>query len=49
MVAFLVNPPEGAEHGLKLIKSKIQQLIFFEIFWKVAIFMLDQKKFQSQD
>ena len=30
MVAFFVNPPEGAKHGLKLIKSKIWHHIYFK-------------------
>ena len=46
MVAFFVNPPEGAEHGLKLIQSKIQHHIYFKNFWKIATFMLGQKNFQ---
>ena len=46
MVAFFVNPPEGAEHGLKLIESKIRHHIYFKNFWKVATFMLGQKNFQ---
>ena len=32
MVAFFINPPEGAEHGLKLIQSKIRHHIYFENF-----------------
>ena len=49
MVAFFVNPPEGAEHGLKLIESKIRHHIYFKNFWKIATFMLGQKKFSSQN
>ena len=40
MVAFFVNPPEGAEHGLKLIQSKIWDHIYFKNFWKIASVML---------
>ena len=46
MVAFFVNTPEAAEHGLKLIESKIRHNICFKNFWKIATFMLDQKNFQ---
>ena len=46
MVAFFVNPPEGAEHGLKLIESKIRHHIYFKNFWKIATFMLGKKIFQ---
>ena len=49
MVAFFVNPPEGAEHGLKLIESKIRHHIYFKNFWKIATFMLSQKKISSQN
>ena len=44
MVAFFVNPPEGTEHGLKLIELKIWHHIYFKNFWKIATFMLGQKK-----
>ena len=46
---FFVNPPEGAEHGLKLIELKIRHHIYFQNFWKIATFMLGQKKFSSQN
>ena len=46
MVAFYVNPPEGSEYRVKLIKSKIWHHIYFKDFWKVATFMHDQKKIQ---
>ena len=46
MLAFFVNPPEAAEHGLKLIESKIWHHIYFKNFWKIATFMLGKKKFQ---
>ena len=49
MVAFFVNPLEDAEHGLKLIKSKIQHHIYFKNFWKIATFILGQKKVSSQN
>ena len=45
-VDFFVNPPEGAEHGLKLIQLKIWHHICFKNFWKEATFMLGQKNFQ---
>ena len=32
MVAFFINPPEGAEHSLKCAKSKIGQRFYFKIF-----------------
>ena len=31
-VAFFVNQPEGAEHGLKLIESKIRHHFYFKNF-----------------
>ena len=46
MVAFFVNPPEGVEHNLKCIKSKISQQIHFKNISKVATLLLGQKKFQ---
>ena len=49
MVAFFVNSPDGAEHGLKLIESKIRYHIYLKNFWKIATFMLDQKKFSTQN
>ena len=49
LVSFIVNPPEGAEHGLKLIESKIRHHIYFKNFWKIATFMLGLKKFSSQN
>ena len=45
-MALFANPPEGAEHGLKLIVSKIRHHICFKDFWKIATFILGQKKFQ---
>ena len=48
-VAFFVNPPEGAGHGQNVVKSKIGQHFYFKNFWKVATFMLGQKKFSSQN
>ena len=44
MVAFFVYSPEGTKHGLNIIKSKIHQHIYFQIFWKIATFILGQKK-----
>ena len=49
MVAFLVNPPEGTEHGPKLIEPKIQHHIYFKSFQKVATFMLGWKKNLNQN
>ena len=49
MVAFFVNPPEGTEHGLKLIESKIWHHIYFKTFWKVATLMLGQREITSQN
>ena len=49
MVAFFVNPPEGSEDGLKLIKSKIWHNIYFKNFEKVATFMLVWKRNSSQN
>ena len=46
ILAFFVNPPEGAEYSLKCIKSKIGQHIYFKNFLKVATLLLDQKNFQ---
>ena len=48
-VAFLVNPLEGAQHGLKLIQLKIQQHIYFKNFLKVATFIFGPKNFSSQN
>ena len=36
MVEFFVNPPKGAEHGLKLIESKIRHHIYFKNFLKIV-------------
>ena len=49
MVAFFVNPPEGAEHGLKHIESKIGHHNYFKNFLKIATLMLDRKRFLSQN
>ena len=49
MAAFFANPPGGAEHGLKLIELKIQQQIYFKNFWKLATFMLSQKKISGKN
>jgi len=49
MVVFFVNPPEGAEHSLKCIESKIGQRIYFKNFLKVATLLLGQKKFSSEN
>ena len=49
MVAFFVNPPEDAKHGLKLNELKIWHQIYFKNFWKIVTFMLGPKKFSSQN
>ena len=46
MVGFFVNPPEGAEHGLKCIELKIGQRIYFKNFLKAPTLLLGQKKFK---
>ena len=41
--------PEGTEHGLKCIETKIWQHIYYENFWKLATFMIGWKKILSQN
>ena len=36
-MAFFVNPPEGTNHSLKCIKSKIGQHIYFKNFRKLQL------------
>ena len=48
-VGCFVNPPEGAEHGLKHIESKIGHHNYFKNFLKIATLMLDRKRFLSQN
>ena len=48
MVAFFVNPPEGADHSLKCVESKIRHHFYFKNFFKLTTFLLDQKKFSSK-
>ena len=46
---FFVNPPEGAEHDEKCVKSIIRQHFYFKNFWKVVTFMLGQKQISSEN
>ena len=48
-MAFIVNPPEGADHSLKCIELKIGQHFYFKNFLKVPTLLLGQKKFSSQN
>ena len=46
---FFVNPPEGADHSLKCVQSKIQHHFCFKNFWKWAALMLCRKKISSKE